>query len=546
MFAFSSSLFLILFGALVGDFTYYTLGSFILITVIMYSMFAFTNRSLILVLVAVFLLFRYIPIVKYNQPLFADSAADLATAMEFEKRDKVEILSPGHLRVRWYSGWPFIHTLAIAIHDITGLSLFDVFTYFPPLVAISSLLFIYLLANQIFNRPRIGILAGLMFATFSVNMFWQNEMIRQNLGYSLMFLAIYLYIKGRTSKKIKIVALSLFAFGILPIAHHLTTLAVFYIMFATLFLTLLSRLLKTVRPLGAYKSHIDYSFTLILCFFVGVSMFFYWSTYAQDVILEMFSEKSYHILMGLTGVETGVGKLPTVAKKLESPDIYDISSFARLLFYIVATFYGIFIVTKEKNRHKRLLYGFLFAPSALLLVFYFIDKTMDDRHILFLIIPMFLLSAKAIHNLDKKILVACLLIILIPTPFKLFRTFEPAPTFIYDNSSTQSLLMLEEFVYKENELLTAASHIVTHTNSNILADYYTGISLVFQYNPYKIYIMRKKLPQLEIDKSIFVIHIQYYQVRVQFFSKSPAVQYMNSSLLNRIYDNYNVIGWKGH
>ncbi len=105
--------------------------------------------------------------------------------------------------------------------------------------------------------------------------------------------------------------------------------------------------------------------------------------------------------------------------------------------------------------------------------------------------------------------------------------------------------MGETFVYKEDQALAAASHITLHANANLIGDYYIGISSLFYYDPYRIYVIRNETREVEVAReSIFFIHNRYYEGRIRFYSETPVVQFMNKSMLNRIYDNYGVTGWR--
>jgi hypothetical protein len=192
------------FAALAGNFIFYTVGAAILTAITVYSFLtASSERSLIILLILIFLSLRYIPLIKLSQPLYEDPVFDMATAMEFQKNGTVSVLPAdpvGHLSK--YSGFPLVHVLTISISAATGISLFDVFTYFPPLLDLASILFVYLLARHVFGNPKTAALSGLLYATFSLNMLWLGtQIIRQSMAYPLALMAIYFFIKGGKTDK---------------------------------------------------------------------------------------------------------------------------------------------------------------------------------------------------------------------------------------------------------------------------------------------------------------------------------------------------------
>jgi hypothetical protein len=516
--------------------------------------------------------------VKFNQPLFGDPVFDFKTAEEFENVGHIEIIGQdqalvflGGTRMVRYSGWPSLHIITIVLHDITGLSLFDVFTFFPPLLALGSLLFVYLLTDQIFNDLRISALSGLMFATFSITMHWQIQMVRQNIAFTLALMAIYLCIKSQTSKKVKILALSLLSFGILPIAHHLSALELFLVLCTSLFISWLFRSnswrkiynvsARRILRVPSVETTIPYLVTLAFCLFVGSSMFLWWTTYADPISLQMAGNKFLSIFSSLLGTETRP-YLPKLTQKMGSViGFYDILSIARLFFYGVATICGVIILLPARgkvNHYKPLLYGLLIVPLFLILTGLFIQKAAEMRHLLFLSIPMFLLVGRAIYNLDKKILAICLLMILVPTPFKLDKTLLGAPTHIYDRSKPYEFTIGEKTDFRSADALIAASFIAAHTNGNVMADSYVGVALLFCYDAQKVFYLSLPFSQKVYyipspekyisDDYVLLIHQKYFGIHklVKLPPDSEVAEYLDElpRLSDCIYDNGEVKGWK--
>lgn len=547
-------LFMIFVGTLRGDFTYYTLGSLVTIVLIIYSFMRFSSKSLILLVVAVFLCLRYIPIVKYNQPLFADTIGDLAVAREFEKSANLRVLERSAVHnAEIYSGWPLVHVFAITVSEVTGLPLLSVFTFFPPVVALSNLLFLYLLANAIFKSQRIGALASLVYATYSINIHWEIQLVRQNIAFALALFVVYVYVKDRMDNKIKMTALSLLIFAILPIAHHLTAMEIFYIFSVAFLLALVINFCKDKLALKLKVSRSPlhrpstWTFLILMCTLILL----WWDTFARDVIFRLFTKRFFTILLGLVGEEKAGGGVfgAHIEKTGITLGLFGVLSQIRLVFLGIATICGIFLLVKSKNPHKPILYAFILAPSSLLLIAYLFERGAEERHALFLIVPMALLAATAIHKLKRRwALAICLLIITLPAPFKLFTGWwQATPIYIYDKSSTYDFMLRERpsLVYRDDQTLASVSYFSAKTNASLIGDYYTAVAFLLHYDPYKVIALHSNINWIRsADSPIIVTHNEYYEAHLQGLSKTPVIQFLNTSLSNRVYDNSKVTGQK--
>lgn len=578
---------LIVFGTLTGEPVYYTVGSYAMLAVTTYSFLRVrSSKTLLLLVIAIDLLLRYVPIMKFNQPLYVDPVNELATAKEFENLGVISPLpfsSTGWVvDISVYSGWPMIHSLSLAISKITGISLFTVFTYFPPIVDLSSLLFVYLLTRRILGNNRIGAFSALIYATFYDNMFWTGtQMIRQNIAFALALMGVYLYVRGRSAGENKTAALALFTFAILPIAHHLTGMEIFYIFIfifvLELFLNFSGRLRQRIFHSIPSRTPASNPLTITVCLFVGVSLFLWWSTYARDIIFRIFMERAYTVLLDI-GELRFAGELPATAAVSggffpTNLGIYNVLSYARILFLALATIYGIRLLSKEKNRHRVFLYGFFLGPLLVFLIGYLVDRTFDVRHLLFMLIPTFIFTAAAMQKLVKSararsrvILILSLLIIVIPGSFQLFaQPGDPTPTFVYDKSSTQPLLLVRGVYFREDSVLASTSFIASHTNDTLIADSYSAGGLLLYYDPYKIlpplsfYELLSDPQSISGKKAVILINEPF--INNKFFAglerglyaklniTTPIEELENysntfNSLTTRVYDNGYVRGWR--
>jgi len=562
----------IFFATLAGSFIVYVVGVVILSAVTVYSFVSKSSeRNLIILLIAISLSLRYVPIIKFNQPLFEDPVFDLATATEFLKNGRISVLpnAPVNDNVRIYSGFPLVHMLAISISSITGLSLFDVFTYFPPLIDLANLLLVYLLAKHVFGNSKIAALSGLIYATFSLNMLWLGiQMITQSMVYPLALMAIYLFIKGGKTDK-KMLALSLFSFGVLPIAHHLTPMEIFYIIGFTLVLASFSKYWKNIhfplwkrgRKPESQPRENRFSFPVALWLFLGASMFLYWITYAHDIILRIFSGRVLTILFSIFNLKTAGGLTLYATSITRSTNIFNMLSYSRILFLAVASIIGLVLLMRGTNRYKLFFYGFFLAPLPLIFVTTFVERLTDMRHALFLLIPVFLLTASVMYRFDKnksykKIIFAiCLLIIIVPGPFMLFATFDPAPRYMYDkNVPFRFDLLRKRGVYRTEEVLSASSFLSNHvSNIDVISDYYATFGLCFYFDPYRVVpfgrVITTKAQGITSQDVVAIDMIVYnaiYRPSYLSYNLTRFVEDIDSlpSTANSIYDNGEVIVWK--
>jgi hypothetical protein len=181
------------------------------------------------------------------------------------------------------------------------------------------------------------------------------------------------------------------------------------------------------------------------------------------------------------------------------------------------------------------------------------------RHALFLLIPIFLLTADIIHRFDKNktwkkvIFAACLLIIIIPGPFMFFATFDPAPTYLYDKNSALRFDLQQKRTYRNEFVLSGASYISQHADVNLIADYYVTFGLFFYYDPYKVVPLGRVIvthAQGMTPQDIVVIDTEVYNKRyLPLFLSHNLTRVVEdidslSSTASCVYNNGEVVAWK--
>jgi hypothetical protein len=545
--------YLLLYIAIVmGEYVFYVLFTITLVTLILYSFSSLSNNGLLLVLIAFFLYLRYIPIIKYNQPLYADSLGDLAVTRMLEEKGEIVLLEKSAVHnAQRYSGWPLLHIFALVTSKITGLSLFSIFTYYPPLIATSNFLFIYLISSTIFQNWRVGALTCLISATFAEKIFWETQMVRQNMAFSLAIMIIYLYIKNQVNKEMNYEFLLFIVLGLLPLAHHLTAIEIFIIFSVTEFATIIINLVKTkfIFNLNISKTLFPKPFRLTFLSLMCTLILSFWNAYPRDVIFPLILGRSYRILTTIFQGKTSGMLTERLVMTKATLDIFGILSYAKLLFLGVMTVLGIVLLTKSKNSFKLLISSFLLAPFSLYLITYLLQKGTEERHALFLIVPISILSSKSIIGFKKKwLLLMCVLLITFPSLFKIYTgAWKPTPTYLYDKSTSFNFFLDQKprFVFRDDQTLTSTNYFTKYTDSYLIGDYYCSVALLISYEPYRVMnLYSSKNWLLKAEDPILIVQNEHFESLKPLYSKRAVIQYVNNHWSDRIYDNGKVTGEK--
>jgi hypothetical protein len=535
-----------------GEYGYYVLFTITLVTLILYSFSNLSNKGLLLVLIALFLYLRYIPIIKYNQPLYADPLGDLAATRILEEKGEIVLLEKSAVHnVQRYSGWPLMHVFALITSKITGLSFFRIFTYYPPLIAISNFLFLYLISNTVFQNWRAGALTCLISSTFAEKIFWETQMVRQNMAFSLAIMFIYLYIKNQINKELKYKFLLLLVLGLLPLTHHLTALEILIIFTVTEVATIMINLIKakSMFKLNISKTLFPKPFRLTFLFLIYTLILSFWNAYPRDVIFPLILGRSYKILTTIfQGKTSGILTERLVMTKA-TLDIFGILSYAKLFFLGVMTVMGTIFLIKSKNSYKLLISSFLLAPSSLYLITYLIQKGAEERHALFLIVPISILSSKYMIGFKKKwLLLMCVLLITFPSLFKVYTgAWKPTPTYLYDKSTSFNFFLDQKprFVFRDVQTLTSTNYFTKYTDGYLIGDYYCSVALLISYEPYKVMnLYSNKNWLLQAEDPILIVQNEHFESLKPLYSKRAVIRYVNNHWSDRIYDNGKVKGEK--
>jgi len=474
-------------GSQYGIFPLYFVAGIMLSTLLIIAVGYCSRNSLsFFAVVFSFFVFRYLPILKFSQPLFDDPWSDLRTATFFADAGRFfEIPQMPNHALTEYSRWPPLHLLSITISRVLGTTLFDVFTYFGPLLAFPSLLFIYLLARQLFSDAKKAALSALVISVFAITVFWQIQVVRQNLAISMFCGGIYAYVKSRQSKTLSPLLASLLFFSILPFVHHLTSLA-----------ALATLIFAFIVERAYWRDKVSSAFVL----YVASITVWVWVAFQGDFIISPLFYRALALIYGPRG-----GDLQFIqSRMLLHFDLYDLLNILRILCLALVAVLGLFHIVKRKPRFGGIVAA-LFVTNAVPLCLALFYRVIDQRFALLLTLPTAVLAGYM--RPGRRLVLALLLVLLvIPAPFKLYETFDAAPTYVFDSSAGINYGYGEFSKYRTDGAIALAQWSGKNNNMPVATDGYDIQVLQQYYNPALIYY----LELYRIEDGTVIIFNRYY------------------------------------
>jgi hypothetical protein len=466
-------------GSKLGNSAFYALSSILFVILIVLVVgFESRNSNRLLAVFLSFFILRYVPILKFDQPLFDDPWSDLRTATFFMDAGRVVSLPQlPNPALQDYARWPVVHVLSVAVSQTLGIDLFGVFTYFGPIVALPALVFIFLLARELFQDARKAAITALILSIFSISIYWQVQLVRQNLALSIFCGALYAYVKFRKSEIRAMLIISLLLFSVLPLIHHLTSLAAL----ATLALAFVIE--KIYR-----KNNISAS---LVIYFVSITLLT-WAVTSQGEFI--FPELYFRTLALLFGY--GVGRYVTIeARLLTHLDFFAYLTFLRLLLLAGGAFLGVFYAIKRRLHFAELLIAF-FIGNGILLSLSLLRATIEERFALLLVLPTSLLMA-FIRPKKTWLLALFLVLLVLPAPFTLYETFDATPTYVYQADSTVNYRYFSFTQFRGEDAFALAQWNAKFDRNAVLTDTY-NLQIMQQYSdPSVLYPVTLPLPPIQ-------------------------------------------------
>ena len=127
-----------------------------------------------------------------------------------------------------YEGWggsyqyfPVLYVIGGTVHMITGASILKSLTYSAPVFGALTVLFLYLITNELLGNKRIALLAAAFLAANPLHLYQTSHAAPLTIGHFFMLLSLYLFLAQRRKKRfiLPLVVSS----ALLIMSHHLTT-----------------------------------------------------------------------------------------------------------------------------------------------------------------------------------------------------------------------------------------------------------------------------------------------------------------------------------
>jgi hypothetical protein len=271
--------------------------------------------------------------------------------------------------------------------------------------------------------------------------------------------------------------ISLLLFSVLPLIHHLTSLAAL----ATLALAFVIE--KIYR-----KNNISAS---LVIYFVSITLLT-WAVTSQGEFI--FPELYFRTLALLFGY--GVGRYVTIeARLLTHLDFFAYLTFLRLLLLAGGAFLGVFYAIKRRLHFAELLIAF-FIGNGILLSLSLLRATIDERFALLLVLPTSLLMA-FIRPKKTWLLALFLVLLVLPAPFTLYETFDATPTYVYQADSTVNYRYFSFTQFRGEDAFALAQWNAKFDRNAVLTDTY-NLQIMQQYSdPSVLYPVTLPLPPIQ-------------------------------------------------
>ncbi|MCW3130943.1 MAG: DUF1616 domain-containing protein, partial [Methanophagales archaeon] len=118
--------------------------------------------------------------------------------------------------------WPFIQLLTIIISEISDFTLFNCALFFPTLLTSISMVFVYLIAKEVYGDKKAALLSCLAFSPYFYSALIGARFQYQNLAFIFLLICLFLFFKNFEVKNLKFHSLTLFFIFGVTLSHHLT------------------------------------------------------------------------------------------------------------------------------------------------------------------------------------------------------------------------------------------------------------------------------------------------------------------------------------
>lgn len=182
-----------------------------------------------------------------------------------------------------YSKWPVSQLLAIPTSQLCDIELFTVFQFLPPVVSTLGILFVYLIAREVYDTRRGGLLACLLFGSLFMFGLTHSRFHPQFLGFVFFLACLFVYFKSIKAghSNIKYVAMAILFLFVITATNYTANAFLMAFFIVALIYGMLRKYLKEPSPTttGPWST----SFTLVALALVA------WLAYAMYITEPLFS-----------------------------------------------------------------------------------------------------------------------------------------------------------------------------------------------------------------------------------------------------------------
>jgi len=447
----------------------------------------------ITVLVLIFLSLRYLSPLKYGELLGEDPRNVLALCNLYLAQGRVFPVSEIALApIPQYSQFPGISYLLIYLHEITGVALSNLCIFLPPLLSAICVPTFYALTQRLFpgqNSALSAYLCVLFVAVLPFFIYWHMLAIPQQLALvivPLLVLALRLEEKAKdfSSRFGAIIIGVILAVG-LAISHHLTTFVVAVCLLAS---SVATYFLGKRRLCG-----LTVTLTLVLLIAAAVTLLS--MRPGENVMWGTFIE---HLIKAIRGMAELSGVVTTSYWQQSLFSGHSVPLFAseviRILIIVCGAILALLVLFRTKSRsHTIFALIAVLLGSTFLLIYglFFSTSVYPARMLVYAFIPATILAGYGLSRLTRLrrgtvLLLIMVILVLVPTPFKLFRFVgDPPPDYVYNPAAMITDAEYGRLAYKGQAFLTGADFVEEAFPSGVIyADHATSHEIVTRRTQY--------------------------------------------------------------
>lgn len=450
---------------------YYLVATLLAALIIAQVLTKSNSKSLVfqIALLVLFMNSVYYLATNYRIIPFWDGNWDFAVAKTFIQEDEIFVISgqetptsilPGYRPAGMllkYSGWPLLHSLAFSLSQISGIDEFYVSLALPPLISITSFLFVYLIVEK--ARSSLGLdtmvtnFALLIYATSAEALFWQIQFVRQNLGTMMLYVTIYTFYLSVTnvthSRKYRV--LTIFFAMALVTTHHFTSFIMasfLFVYFALQIIQEYSRIRIGRKVFSAYRT--PAVATLGIALLMSTFLFFWWNYFGTTIWRNIDATLTRFLEVLLSARKFEYTPNPAYYPEILRPFWAASLLVLRDILIYIPSLFGLFLIMFRKTKtHNNSFIIFSSLTFGLLVIINNFTIRVEVFRIFMLALPLVaLLGATFFTYFGKKwakgiwrlLSVTTVLVILILASFVGLWGHSFAPMHLYDPSISSSMI----------------------------------------------------------------------------------------------------------